>query len=212
MKAGDLRQAAENFFDRLNRQDETARYVRIPLLIISNWLFQGLFYMDRTERLFKVGLDLIGVAALYLLLCHLMGPVASLTLAFFVIHTANWALNGQVFGLFKKFGLVYTPEDVLERACNRIADSAACDLSIEMVLEYGSCARGEGSTSSDIDLRVLRSCGKLNGLKACKFALQQRMWAFINKIPLDIYVFDSHKSLARMGADETPRILYDKKS
>jgi hypothetical protein len=98
-----------------------------------------------------------------------------------------------------EFG-VYTQQ--LKRRVQRKA-------SIELVLLYGSTSRNELTENSDLDVRIIRKRGLINGLSACWFALCERSWAFINMFPLDIYVLDDGDKLSQMRKDEIPIIIYN---
>ena len=178
------------------------------VIILTNWLFQGLLYADKTERLFKMCLDL-GVTAIIFMILPNFNTIPRLLIAFFGSHTLNWIFNGQLFALAKNFGIVNNdPQKIIDYA-NGIKMRASREKSIDCVLLYGSLVRGEIKSTSDLDLRVIRKSGFINGIRACIFGLMERNRALFNKFPLDMYVIDSSRHLMKMRLDEAPITLYD---
>jgi hypothetical protein len=74
-----------------------------PAAVLSHWAFQSLFYMDVTERWFKLAIDLVlGVAAAYVFSLWL--PLgAALALGFLAAHTINFLCNGHLWGVLKHY-------------------------------------------------------------------------------------------------------------
>ena len=70
------------------------RYGKVALP--SHWLFQGLFYMDATERLFKLGLDLLGTIVFAILLASFLPAPSALLFGFLAAHSLNFFFNGQL--------------------------------------------------------------------------------------------------------------------
>jgi predicted nucleotidyltransferase len=83
------------------------------------------------------------------------------------------------------------------------------ETSIQLIAIYGSMSRKELSESSDLDVRILRKKGFLNGLKACLFGSFERTRSLFNKFPLDLYVIDSKDHLSKTREDETAIVIYD---
>lgn len=178
------------------------------VIILINWIFQGLLYADRTEKIFKIVLDFGVTIILFLILWHPNIVVRSL-ISFFISHTLSWAFNGQLFALAKNFDIVNTePCQIIEYA-NKIKIRASKESSINCVLIYGSLVRDEIKSTSDLDMRIIRRPGFINGIRACSFGLMERFRALINRFPLDMYVIDGVGHLHKMRSDETPEILYD---
>jgi len=184
-------------------------WVRVPTLVLSSWLFQGILYMDRTEKYFKLGLDVLMGLGLYFLGFRLVGHTLSIVVSMGFAHTMNWVFNGQVCVLLKDLGWLRKGSQVnmyLEDLERRIRS----ERSILAAATYGSLARDELSDTSDLDIRVLRSKGLSNGLRACLFVLRERSRAFLKAFPLDIYVIDD-SSLATCRMREDPIIIWDPK-
>jgi len=178
------------------------------VIILTNWLFQGLLYADRTERIFKITIDLLTTAIIFMVLPG-FNIVPKIVIAFFISHTFYWIFNGQLFALAKNFGVVHNdPQRIIDYA-NSIKDRASREKSIDCVLVYGSLVRDEIKSTSDLDLRIIRKSGFFNGIKACVFGMIERSRALFNRFPLDMFVVDSINHLKKMRVDEKARVLYD---
>lgn len=178
------------------------------IIIFTNWLFQGILYADKTEKIFKLCLDMTFAFLLYELAFGSNNP-NNLLVAFLISHTFNWIFNGQLFALAKNFGIVHNdPEKIINYAYG-VKDRASREKSISSVVLYGSLVRKEIKSTSDLDLRIIRKGGLLNGLRACIFGFKERSRALFYRFPLDMYVIDSSKHLLKMRSDENPVILYD---
>lgn len=178
------------------------------VIILTNWLFQGILYADKTEKIFKLCLDAIFTFIIYKIVLGL-GIHISLLEAFLISHTFNWIFNGQLFALAKNFGIVHNdPEKIIDYAYG-IKERASGEKSINSVIVYGSLVRSEIKSTSDLDLRIIRKKGLLNGLRASVFGFKERSRALFHQFPLDMYVVDSPKHLLKMRSDEEPLVLYD---
>ena len=197
-----------NLFESLNKKGGKHKFARVPILIASNWIFQGIFYMDRTERAFRIFVELILISLVGVLLSFVLNLAVTFLFAILLIHTMNWMLNGQFFALFKKFGWVHTRKEDFEIFCKLISRNAMRKVSLDSVLAYGSLTRASLDVTSDIDIRIIRKKGSANAISACIFVMQLRIIAFVKKFPLDIYVFDDIESLRRMK-ENVPVKLYE---
>src|SRR5262245_33140443 len=83
------------------------RLLRNPLAAVAmHWAFQSLFYMDATERCFKLLLDVaLAAAGAALLHTWCSWPIAW-ALALLAAHTLNFLFNGHLWGALKHYGLV----------------------------------------------------------------------------------------------------------
>jgi predicted nucleotidyltransferase len=172
-----------------------------------HWLFQGLLYMDPTERCFKLGLDLLltlvfgGILHLWLALPLAIGA------GFIVAHTLNFLFNGQMYGVLKTFGSVSHSGARLTAELERLRARVTEEPCILYAAAYGSLARGEWSETSDLDVRVVRAPGFRSAWRVCWFAAHERTRAFLKEFPLDIYVLDGYSSLAKVSEKSIPVVL-----
>jgi hypothetical protein len=179
--------------------------------LLVHWVFQGLPYMDTTERLFKVLLEVPVIAALtpLLRLAGMTKWARALLVAFLIAHTLNFVFNGQIWVVLKHFGLVRHDRAIFEQYLSNLSDRIKDEPSITYAAVYGSITRAEWKPTSDLDVRLVRKTGAINGFKACWFVLLERFRAFRARFPLDAFVLDSRDKLAGLRADEPPHILVD---
>lgn len=181
--------------------DSLSRYPLFALL--SHWMFQGLFYMDFTERLFKIVLDILGTLLLIIIFHHFLSVAVAIVVSFLIAHTLNFLFNGQMWGVLKFFSMVRISRDRFSRYIDGMITRMKREPALEAAYVYGSIARGEWSEMSDFDLRLVRLPGFLNGLRSCWFLLLERSRALFAGFPLDAYVLDGYGSLAKLRNDET---------
>ena len=187
------------------------RLLNHPVVAVaSHWTFQSLFYMDRTERWFKLALDgLLTVLGGVIISTRCPGRIAW-TSAFLLAHTMNFLFNGQLWGVLKHYGLVTHSYDEFNEYVHTFRQRAQNEPAIKQAAIYGSLARNEWSPSSDLDARLIRHPGLGNGLQACWFLLRERSRAMLSRFPLDVYVLDSGVSLQKMNIEELPIQVLDR--
>lgn len=179
------------------------------VIIFTNWLFQGILYADKTEKIFKLLLDFTLTIILYFFLIQFSNAYLRLITSLIMSHTLLFIFNGQLFALAKNFNIVYNePQRIIDYA-NGLKDRVSKEKSVNCLVVYGSLVRGEIKPTSDLDIRVIRKSGTLNGFRACIFGLKERSRALFYRFPLDMYVIDGPNHLLKMRQDEIPKILYD---
>jgi len=187
------------------------RLLQKPVAALGmHWAFQSLFYMDVTERRFKLVLDAIGTIAAWLLLRLVLPWQVAVPVAFLLAHTANLLANGHLWGVLKHYGFVSNSYEAFERYSQQLAMRVQVEESIVYGAIYGSRVRSEWKPSSDLDVRLVRRPGFVAGVKACWFVLKERSRATWYRFPLDLYVLDSHAPLAHMRADERPFVICER--
>src|SRR5574341_1237753 len=81
---------------------------QFPLVgLLSHWTFQGLLYMDRTERLLKVGLDVLVIVLLFPFLLNRMTKTVAILAALFIAHTLNFIFNSHPWTALRLYGGVH---------------------------------------------------------------------------------------------------------
>jgi predicted nucleotidyltransferase len=122
--------------------------------------------------------------------------------AFLVAHSTNFFFNGQLWGVLKCYDLVRWERPRFEAYVAGMAERARGEPAIQALIAYGSLARAEWNPASDLDARIIRAPGWLNGLRACLFLMGERTRALAARFPLDVYVIDSLDTLGRLRRDE----------
>lgn len=176
-----------------------------------SWTLQAVHVLDRKERAFRIGLELIPVAVIVTLasVCIYSWWVA---LALFVVlHTLFWLFDSswlvgfrEVYTGFKGKG-IQSVIDYVDWAVEELKD---CD-NISAVTIYGSICRHMYHDRSDFDLRIVQEHPTL---KAYFIGIKLRavgIWKY--KIPMDLKIVDSQDYLRKeMREDEHPIIAYNK--
>ena len=181
---------------------------KLPAILV-HWLFQGLLYMDATERAFKLSIDLALTALFSVVLVQWLPWYTSVGVSLLLAHTINYLCNAQIYVVLKHFGDVrYTWEEV-EAYIKGLKERIVNEPGIRYAAAYGSLARGEMKPTSDLDVRLVRGPGFINGVRACWFVLRERSRAFWRRFPLDIYVLDSPQPLQWLRPDEPGIVLHD---
>jgi L-malate glycosyltransferase len=196
--------------NKLYNQILNIKYFPKPIKILMvtgiNWTFQSLLYMDKTEKAFKLLLDLILLIIFYIPLNGFLSPILSLIISFIMAHTINWIFNGHVFALLKTFGIIKTEPEKFTDYINNLKIRSSKEDSILLVAMFGSISRNELKETSDLDIRIIRKKGFINGIKTGLFVMLERSKSFFKRFPLDIYVLDDIRGLKKF--DENPNIIY----
>jgi len=201
--------ALNEFHRKLAKENGYPTYVKIPLLTFSSWLFQGVLYMDTTEKYFKILLDIFIILPIFVILNFYLNIHSSLFLAIILAHTINWVFNGQIFVLLKNLELSRTKEKSFVEYLNTIREKVENENSIIAVAAFGSLSNKKLKKTSDLDIRLIRRRGIINGIKSCIFVLKERTSSFFSGFPLDIYLLDNCDMINRHIKNEKPFILYD---
>jgi hypothetical protein len=166
------------------------------LALLSHWLFQGIFYLQRSELVFKLLLEWTLFCFFFVLLVFLLGPLAALALALVLAHTINFLFNAHFWSILKFFGYGHYDRASFIIYVEQFAERARREMAIRQVLVYGSMARREWTATSDFDARITHRDGLASGLRACWFLFKERSRAFIARFPLDVYVVDNLATLS----------------
>ena len=181
-----------------------------PAVILSNWVFQGMRYMNIYEISLKLFLDVLLVIVLMgLFFSDEMTFSASLILSIVIAHTVNWIINGHIFVLMRYVAPVPKTEKHFEDFIAKMKISALKWKSIDGVAIYGSYCRGNLHKFSDLDVRVITCPGMRNAIYGSVFCFYQRLIAFFYFFPLDLYCCDKMQFLDQLREDEKPYILID---
>lgn len=180
------------------------RWGRIGVIIGINWFFQSILYMDRTEKGFKLLLEVLFILATFLVVHPFIAFWPAIVIALLGGHSLNWLFNGHLFGLLKTFKYGEIDSLKLDSYLAGFKERLSKEKSISQALCFGSLARGEMNDHSDLDVRVIRKKGFVNGIRSCNFVFLERCRALFLGFPLDIYVLDDSSGLSDLRGDEVP--------
>jgi predicted nucleotidyltransferase len=177
------------------------------------WLTQALHSTDRSERYFRVVLEVIlfTLTAVFLMAAEKAGVIQSIILAFLIVHTLLWFLTGNFWVyMLDSFLIIRNPGmpkilSFVEFSRKYLTRFNA----VEAILIYGSMCRKQFHGRSDLDLRVIRRRGSFVGWLALPISFLLRAYSFFIMLPVDLEVVDSLQFLKKqMREDEFPIIVY----
>jgi hypothetical protein len=178
-------------------------------VIGSNWLLQGMRYMNAHEVALKLSLDALPTLLMVWTFDWWESP-GKILMCLLLAHSLNWILNGHIFVLMRYVYPVPKTSQDFDRYVQRLKEQAQRSVSIDGVAIYGSYCRGQLHEFSDLDVRVIVRGGFLNGMAGAWFCLRERFMAFFAIFPLDIYCCVGTRCLDRLRDDELPVILQDR--
>lgn len=178
------------------------------------WLHQRVSYMDRSELIFHLIINIFTTLIIYLMLSLLVFFIDQwqrLLFAAAIARTASYIFNNNFWdGIMRSFPRV--KNGGAQRITQYLIDSqrrASRCYSVYAYLVYGSMVRGQWHGKSDIDVRYLRRPGLLNAIATYSFVVRERWITLYLRIPLDSYMGDSERFLDKMRDDEIPIIVKD---
>ena len=198
-----------NKYVNLNQHKILKRILQYPFGgLVSHWVFQSIFKMDHSERLFKIGLELFLTVTIFAASRLAIDWPMAIVVSFLVSHTINFIFNAQFWVVLKHYGLVSTTYEDYELYRNNLSIRLNKQKSILYGAVHGSRVTGKWRQSSDLDILLVRKKGPFNALKACLFVLRERSYAFFTRFPLDIYVVDSYEPLIQIEKFQTPFVIF----
>jgi hypothetical protein len=178
--------------------------------LASHWLFQGTFNMDRSERIYKFGLDLFFTIITFGALSKISHWPIAIVASIFLSHSLNFLFNAQLWVVLKHYGFVNIKYKDYELYKNTLSIRLKKQTSFLYGALHGSLVRGKWRQSSDLDVLLVRKKGMINALSACFFASRERTYAFFSCFPLDIYVLDSYETLIQKVGEQHSYFIFQK--
>jgi predicted nucleotidyltransferase len=179
-----------------------------PGRITSNWILQGMLYMNPIEVTYKLMLDMIftvGWAGI--------GLGASTTfgwgVAWVMAHTTNWVLNGQPVAMLRHLDWGRNDAGRFLRYVDLLEERIQGKPYLRAVASFGSLSRGRYTVRSDLDIRMVMQDGMINHLRAAHFCFAERIRALFSRFPLDLYAFTIDELKEKMSSDEVPIVYAD---
>ena len=184
------------------------------LLILSNWLIQGILHADKTEKVYKIISTIVyGITISAILIYYSKLPLIwSLFLGLVIGHSINWILNSNFCSLIVHRLLASKTSkrnifNYLTSLQNRINSKSWVLYSAA----FGSICRGMLTDSSDLDISIVRNPGLNNAIKALCFVFIEKKRADFMCIPLELWLSDSPEdSKNRFKVENNPVVISDK--
>ena len=193
-------------------------FVRNPLLvaffqsrpgrIVSNWILQGMLYMNPVEIVYKLSLDVLFMVGWWVILMQ-PSTAAGWLLCMFLAHTTNWISNCQPIAMCRHFDWGSNDPrhfiEYIEGLERRVHGRSY----IAAVASYGGLSKGSYKPTSDIDIRFVLTGGPISRLRAAHYCFIERLRAAVHRFPLDLYAFDLDELQRKMCVDEPPVVFDD---
>lgn len=194
-----------------HKKDKAVVGGKVKLIVLTrNWAHQGFTYLDKTEMLLRVIWELVPFGISFYLLNEAGLPWwGNVILSFLLAHTLNWMFNDNMWTCIQ-----FTFPNLLNPGNEKTKEYLA-GMQIRMqkrdavggCMVYGSMSRGVWKNKSDLDIRIFRKSGIINGIKGYWACWMERLIAVWKRQPLDIYLADSIAFLKKMRDDEFPIFL-----
>ena len=177
-------------------------------VLAINWLAQGWRGMDPGERRFRALLQLTATALITALLSSWLPLWTAAAIALPAAHTANFLLNGQFWLCLRYCPNYRNSQTRLNSYLHTLAETVRRYPFAAHAVIIGSAARGQiRHARSDIDLRLIAKPGLISWLQQNLALLSLRAHAFIHRMPLDLYGYDSTAALNRFDPAEPIWVL-----
>ena len=168
-----------------------------PIVLMSNFVFQGMRYMTFGEKIYKIFITLFFSTLIFIVSGNIYVSVV-------IGHLLNYILNGQFFVVYRYLANGRTMSRdklegfllIIEKNINRYHPRD--------ILFTGSFCRGKMSKSSDLDIRIYHNKGFINSLKAYFFASKLRFFGLFLKFPVDVFCFSDLSFLNKLDKIEIP--------
>ena len=176
--------------------------------IVSNWVFQGMLYMNPVETGYKLSLDLALTLGIGAMVFDAAGGLGWF-LSWMAAHTLNWVLNGQPVAMRRHLDwgknnpkhFIHYIEGLQRRIERRSYLAGAAS--------FGSLSKGKYKPTSDLDIRFVFKQGFLDRVRTANFCFVERLRAAFFLFPLDLYAFELDELKRKMHRDEVPVIFHD---
>lgn len=181
--------------------------------IFTNWVLQGMLYMNKVEIAYKLMVDVI--LTLYIAYFFFSEGnivdinVTNLILSFLLAHTINWIINGQPVALLMHIDIGSNNAEYFIRYIERLEKRIKKKRYFAACASYGSLSVGNYNPKSDIDIRIIMKAGLWSQIRTANFCFWERVRAFLSFFPLDLYAFTLDEVKTKMSPKEPPVLFYD---
>jgi len=178
------------------------------------WVLQAIHSTDRSERYFRIIIELFTLLVIYSILEDIQDSnnyKSTFISAVLINHTITWFITGNFWVyMLDSFLWVKNPGIIrIIEFIQKVKLLFVATKSVDAILIYGSMCRGQLHIRSDLDLRVLKTPGLLNGFVALSVGYLIRAYSFFIRMPVDLEVVDSMEFIRKqMRKDERPIDVY----
>ena len=175
-----------------------------PVVLLSNFIFQGMRYMSLGEKLYKFFITLFFSTVIFVFF-------GNIYISIIIGHLLNYILNGQFFVVYRYLANGRTMSRAKLEEFLILIEKNIDIYKPKDILFTGSFCRGKMSKSSDLDIRIYHNKGFTNSLRAYFFASKLRFMGLFLKFPVDVFCFSDLSFLNKLDKIEVPvNFLNDK--
>lgn len=171
------------------------------MIFLSAWILQGVRITNWREIVIRYSIDAILMAIMIPLGIHWAS-------AFFIAHSINFALNGQLFAMYTHMGATGVKAEKFLHDTILLSKKVQKHEFVRASIAYGSLSRGCYKKTSDIDIRLIPA--ESGWWRTALYAVWLRTWAFFVHYPLDMYCYDPEVVVKKMRSDELPIMVNER--
>jgi len=186
------------------------------LQFFSNWLLQGIFHADKSEKLYKIFFTVFFWIILFIIFFvrFNFSLTRSIVFGFLVSHTLNWVINNNLFVLLvHRIRWIKTSKPLLFSQLFRIQNRLKRLSNKKWLLysvSHGGICNGTLNSHSDIDVSLIRKPGLKNMIMSIIFYVKEKKYADLKGVPLDIFICDTPENcINRSKGQKNPIVLFD---
>lgn len=186
------------------------------LQFASNWLMQGIYLADWSEKLYKIFFTLFFWTISFIIFFEQLNFsfAKSVIMGFLFGHTLNWFINNNFFViLVHRIKWLKTSKIALFNHLSAIQGRLEKMPNKEWLLysvSLGGICNGTLNEHSDIDVILIRKPGFKNLIKAIVFYVKEKKYADIAGVPLDIMICDTPQDCINKSKNQkNPIVLLD---
>lgn len=190
---------SETFLDKL--------FNSFLMIILINWLFQGVRGMQYKELLFRMITEIILIMLFY--------KIIKINLLFSIIisHTIFWIFFCQFWLILRYFPFYTNNLNNMNVTFKKLIQKIQDFQYLNEAVIIGSISKEKkiSNVNSDLDLRIFFP-KKIKGFFIVNFFLNYlRLYSFFVKFPLDIYSYNNFDVLKKIDKKDEILIVKDKK-
>lgn len=179
-----------------------------PGRVFTNWVLQGMLYMNPVEIIYKLLVDVILTVIISLYVIQDMS-LTGIFLSLFIAHTVNWIINGQPVALLMHLDIGSNNAEHFISYIEKLEKRIKTKKYLAACASYGSLSVGNYNPKSDIDIRVIMKEDLWSKIRTANFCFIERVRAFLVFFPLDLYAFTLDEVQRKMNPKEPPVLFYD---
>lgn len=179
-----------------------------PGRVFTNWVLQGMLYMNPVEIVYKLLLDVV-IALTIIWIFFESLDIYQILISLIIAHTINWVINCQPVALLMHMDIGKNNAEKFIDYIGGLEKRIKTKKYLSACASYGSLSVGGYKPTSDIDIRVIMKKGLISKIRAAHFCFIERFRALFVFFPLDLYAFNIEEIHKKMSPKEPPVVFSD---